>query len=173
MSDKKLINALYGDDEVILEACKKLRTAGIRIKEVFSPFPIHGLDPVIGLPRTRIAITAFLYGITGTCLVTLMMWYMMVHDWPTDVGGKPNWSYYFNIPAFIPITFEGTVLCAAHGMALTYLLRCWILPGVSPKNPDPRTTDDKFMMQVEANAGDVDKIVSMMQSTGAEEIKVN
>jgi hypothetical protein len=173
MSDKKTISGLYGDDEVILNACKKLRIAGIRVKEVFSPFPIHGLDPVIGLPRTRIAITAFLYGITGTCLATLMMWYMMVYDWPTDVGGKPNWSYYFNVPAFIPITFEATVLCAAHGMAITYLLRCWILPGVSPKNPDPRTTDDKFMVQVEAKPGDVDKIVAMMKSSGAEEVNVN
>jgi hypothetical protein len=173
MSDKKTINALYGDDEVILNACRKLRSAGIRIKEVFSPFPIHGLDPVIGLPRTRIAITSFLYGITGTCLATLMMWYMMIYDWPTDVGGKPNWSYYFNIPAFIPITFEATVLCAAHGMALTYLLRCWILPGVSPKNPDPRTTDDKFMLQVMVKEGDVNRVVSMIKESGAEEVNVN
>jgi hypothetical protein len=173
MSDKKVINALYGDDEVILNAAKKIRAAGYRIKEVFSPFPIHGLDNVLGLARTRIAITSFLYGITGTCLATLMMWYMMVHDWPTDVGGKPNWNYYFNIPAFIPITFESTVLCAAHGMALTFLLRSWILPGVSPKNPDPRTTDDKFLMQIEAKEGDVQKIVMLIEGTGAEEIKVN
>ena len=173
MSEKKIINALYGDDEIILKAAKKLRSAGIRIKEVFSPFPIHGIDPVLGVPRTRIAICAFLYGITGTCLATLMMWYMMVYDWPTDVGGKPEWSYYFNVPAFIPITFESTVLCAAHGMALTFLLRSWILPGVSPKNPDPRTTDDKFLMQVEAKDGDVNKIVSMMKETGAEEVNVN
>jgi hypothetical protein len=173
MSNKKTISALYGDDEVILNACRKLRTAGVRVKEVFSPFPIHGLDPVIGLPRTRIAITAFLYGITGTCLATLMMWYMMVYDWPTDVGGKPNWSYYFNVPAFIPITFESTVLCAAHGMALTFLLRSWILPGVSPKNPDPRTTDDKFMVQVEAKEADVNRIVTLMKESGAEEVNVN
>ena len=173
MSDKKVINALYGDDEIILNACKKLRTAGVRIKEVFSPFPIHGIDAALSVPRTRIAITSFLYGLTGTCLATLMMWYMMVYDWPTDVGGKPQWNYYFNVPAFIPITFEATVLCAAHGMAITFLLRSWILPGVSPKNPDPRTTDDKFLMQVVAKDGDVDRIVSMMKESGAEEIKVN
>lgn len=173
MSDKKVINALYGDDEVILNACKKLRSSGVRIREIFSPFPIHGIDPVLGVPRTRIAITSFLYGITGTCLATLMMWYMMIYDWPTDVGGKPNWSYYFNIPAFIPITFEATVLCAAHGMALTFLLRSWILPGVNPKNPDPRTTDDKFLMQVVVKESDVDRVISMIRETGAEEIKVN
>ncbi|HEY6162161.1 MAG TPA: DUF3341 domain-containing protein [Bacteroidia bacterium] len=173
MSDKKVINALYGDDEIILNACRKIRSAGFRIREVFSPFPIHGIDPVLGVPRTRIAICAFLYGITGTCLATLMMWYMMIYDWPTDVGGKPQWSYYLNVPAFIPITFEATVLCAAHGMAITFFLRSWILPGVNPKNPDPRTTDDKFVMQVVAKEGDVDRIVSMMKETGAEEVNID
>ena len=58
--------------------------------------------------------------------------------------------FYFilNIPAFIPITFEFTVLCAAHGMALTYFLRNWTLPGVSAKNPHPRTTDDHFAIEL-------------------------
>lgn len=173
MSKKVVINALYGDDEVTLNSAKKLRAAGIRIKEVFSPFPIHGIDPVVGEPRTRIGVCAFLYGITGTTLGTLMMWYMMVYDyWHLDIGGKPNFAYFYNVPAFIPITFECTVLCAAHGMAITFLLRSWILPGVTPKNPDPRTTDDKFVVQVEANEGDVKKIVAMMKETGAEEINV-
>lgn len=167
-----MINALYGDDDVLLSSAKKLRASGIKIKEVFSPFPIHGLDPVIGLPRTRLAICAFLYGITGAGLATLMMWYMMISDWPTDVGGKPNFAYFYNIPAFIPITFECTVLCAAHGMAITYFLRCWILPGVSAKNPDPRTTDDKFLMQVEAGDAEVAKIVAIMNESGAEEVNV-
>jgi hypothetical protein len=50
--------------------------------------------------------------------------------------------------AFIPITFEFTVLCAAHGMAITYLLRNKTLPGIPAQNPDPRTTDDKFVMEI-------------------------
>jgi hypothetical protein len=173
MSNKKIINALYGDDDILMSAVKKTRAAGFKIKEVFTPFPVHGLDHAMGLERTRIAICAFLYGITGTCLATLMMWYMMISDWPTEVGGKPNFAYFYNIPAFIPITFESTVFCAAHGMALTYLLRCWILPGVSPKNPDPRTTDDKFVMQLEVKETDVDKVVAMVKESGAEEVKVN
>jgi len=167
---KKVIHGIYDDDELLLNGAKKLRASGIKIKEVFSPFPIHGIDPVIGVPRTRLAICAFIYGITGTSLALLMMWYMMVSDWPTDVGGKPNWTLYHNLPAFIPITFEITVLCAAHGMAWTFFLRSWILPGVSPKNPDPRTTDDKFLMLIEAKDEDVQKVVSLLKETGASEV---
>jgi hypothetical protein len=100
------------------------------------------------------------------------MWYMMINDWPTIVGGKPNWKYFYNMPAFIPITFECTVFCAAHGMALTFLLRSWILPGVSPKNPDPRTTDDKFCVQVEAEPAQVDSVIAKLKESGAEEVKV-
>ena len=168
----KTIHGIYDDEEVLLEGVKQFRTAHIRIKEVFSPFPVHGLDSAMGLERTRIAICAFIYGITGTSLAILMTWYMMVNDWPTDIGGKPSFWYYMNWPAFIPVTFELTVFCAGHGMALTFFLRSWILPGVKPKNPDPRTTDDKFLMEVEVKAEDEAKIVSMFRSSGATEVNV-
>lgn len=171
--NKRIINGIYGDDEVVLNSARKLRAANVSIKEIFSPFPVHGIEAVLGIKKTRLATCAFLYGITGTLLGTLMMWYMMVGDWPNIIGGKPNWEYFYNLPAFIPITFECTVLCAAHGMALTFLLRSWLLPGVSPKNPDPRTTDDKFCMQVEADDKDVPAIVSKMKESGAEEVIVN
>lgn len=167
---KNIIHGIFNDEEPLIEACKKMRKKGIRIKDVFSPMPIHGIDPIIGIPRTRLAICAFIYGLTGASLATLMMWYMMISDWPNDIGGKPNWAYYFNVPAFIPITFESTVLCAAHGMALTYLLRCWLLPGVRPKNPDPRTTDDKFMIYLELNDEQSAIAESIMKECGAEEI---
>jgi hypothetical protein len=168
--NKNIIHGIFGDEVPLLEACKKLRASGIRVKEVFSPMPIHGIDGVIGVPRTRLAICAFIYGITGTGLATLMMWYMLVSDFPNDIGGKPNWQYYLNIPAFIPITFESTVFCAAHGMALTYLLRCWLIPGAKAKNPDPRTTDDKFMIYLELNEEQSKKAEEIMKNNGAEEV---
>jgi len=167
---KVVIHAIFDDEDLLMGTARKLRSQGIRIKEVFSPFPVHGMDDAIGLPRTRIAICAFIYGITGTCLATLMMWYMMVHDWPTDIGGKPSFAYYMNVPAFIPVTFESTVLCAAHGMVITFYLRCWLVPGAKAKNPDPRTTDDKFMMVVETNEDKKNNIESVLTSGGASEV---
>jgi len=154
MADKK-IYAIYDDDYVLLESDKHLVSKGIFIRDVFSPFPIHGLDPVIGLKRTRIAITAFIYGMIGVALALLGMWYFSVQDWPMNIGGKPNCSLIDNLPAFIPVTFEFGVLCAAHGMAITYLLRNWTLPGFKSHNPYPRTTDDRFVMEIHPHDNNV------------------
>jgi hypothetical protein len=167
---KVVIHAIYDDEEPLLASAKSIRSNGIRIVDAFTPFPVHGLDSAIGVPRTRIAICAFIYGLTGASLATLMMWYMMISDWPTDVGGKPSFSYYMNMPAFIPITFESTVLCAAHGMAITFFLRSWLVPGAKAKNPDPRTTDDKFMMVIETKEENKMNVEALLKSTGASEI---
>jgi hypothetical protein len=171
-TNKNVIHGLFGDEVPMIEACKKLRAAGIRIKDVFSPMPIHGIDGIIGLPRTRLAICSFIYGLTGCGLATWMMWYMSITDWPNDIGGKPNWDYYFNVPAYIPITFESTVFCAAHGLALTYLLRCWLVPGARAKNPDPRTTDDKFLILLDLKEDQSVKAQQIMREAGAEEVTV-
>ena len=150
MSDK-VIYVMYDDDEALKDSAKKLVSKGVKISEVFSPFPIHGIDPIIGIKNTRLGIMAFLYGITGLTVATLGMRYFMVSDWPMNIGGKPNFTYLDNMLAFVPITFEFTVLCAAHGMAITYLLKNKTLPGMPAQNPDPRTTDDKFVMEIRLN----------------------
>ncbi|MFN5505320.1 MAG: DUF3341 domain-containing protein [Flavobacteriia bacterium] len=147
MSDKVLY-VMYDDDEVLKNSAKKLVAKGVKISEVFSPFPSHGIDPIIGVKNTRLGIMAFLYGLTGLTLATIGMRYFMVVDWPMNIGGKPNFSYLENMLAFVPISFEFTVMCAAHGMAITYLLRNKTLPGMPAQNPDPRTTDDKFVMEI-------------------------
>ena len=164
-----IIYAMYDDDEVLKDGAKKLVSKGIKISEVFSPFPIHGIDPIIGIKDTRLGIMAFLYGLTGTVLATIGMRYMMVSDWPMNIGGKPNFTYLENILAFIPITFEFTVLCAAHGMVITYLLVNKTLPGMPAQNPDPRTTDDRFVMELRTNENKkftVEELESLVKETG-------
>ena len=165
-------NTLYGifDCElVLLAAVKEIRANKIEIKEVYSPFPIHGLDKALGLKETRIAITAFIYGCIGLSLAALMIYNIMIIDWPQNIGGKPNFTFYHNMPAFIPIMFECTVLFAAHLMSITYLIRNGLYPGGVSDSPDNRTTDDKFLMEieVEGNAADVK---AMLTKTGASEI---
>ena len=72
------IYAMYDDDATLLHGAEKLVSKGVRIKEVFSPFPIHGIDPVIGVRKTRLAICAFIYGLTGMSLAIIGMYYFMI-----------------------------------------------------------------------------------------------
>jgi hypothetical protein len=139
---------MYDDDDTLKDAASALVAKGIRIKDVFSPFPVHGIDPIIGIKRTRLGIAAFMYAMTGTSLALLGMWYFMISDWPMNIGGKPSFSLIENLPAFIPVAFEFSVLCGAHGMCITYFLRNGTLPGMPASNPDPRTTDDKFVIEI-------------------------
>ena len=168
-----ILYGMYDDDLTLLDGAKKLVAKGVHVSEVFSPFPIHGLDPVIGVKQTRLAICAFLYGITGLMLALIAINYFMIQNWPMNIGGKPSFSMMENIPAFIPICFEFTVLCAAHGMAITYLLRNGTLPGMKAKNPDPRTTDDRFVMELrvaENGQYSADDLRGMLKDTGIVEL---
>lgn len=172
MSDK-VIYAMYDDDDVLKDGAKLLVSKGIKVSEVFSPFPIHGIDPIIGVKNTRLGIMAFLYGLTGLTLATLGMRYFMIVDWPMNIGGKPNFSYLDNMLAFVPISFEFTVLCAAHGMAITYLLRNKTLPGMPAQNPDPRTTDDRFVIELRLSENTKfteDEIHGLLNQTGMVEL---
>jgi hypothetical protein len=164
---------MYGDDEALKSSAKKLVSNGIKIAEVYSPFPIHGIDSIIGVKGTRLGIMAFLYGLTGLTLATIGMRYFMVVEWKMNIGGKPNFSYIENILAFIPVSFEFTVLCAAHGMAITYLLLNRTLPGMKAQNPDPRTTDDKFVLEIRLSDQLVEeeKIDQLLKDTGFEELE--
>jgi len=170
---EKIIYAMYDDDDVLKDGAKKLVAKGVKVSEVFSPFPIHGIDPIIGVKNTRLGIMAFLYAITGTMLATIGMRYFMITDWPMNIGGKPNNTYLQNILAFIPVTFEFTVLCAAHGMALTYFLRNKTLPGLPAQNPDPRTTDDRFVMELRLSENSKfteEELTELLQTTGYVEL---
>ena len=165
-------NTLYGifdDEEVLLSSVKEIRSNNIEIKEVYSPFPIHGLDKALGLKETRMGITAFIYGCLGLSLGALMIYYIMIVDWPQNIGGKPNWTFYHNMPAFIPVLFECTVLFAAHLMSITYLIRCGLFPGGKSDSPDARTTDDKSLMVINVD-GNSAVVKELLTKTGATEI---
>lgn len=167
----KVIHVLYNDDDVLMDAVRQTRAAHHHIEEIYTPFPVHGLDKAMGLAPTRIAITSFLYGLVGLSFAIFLLYYTMILDWPQDIGGKPSFSFIQNMPAFVPIMFEETVFFAAHLMVITFYLRSKLWPFKQAENPDVRTTDDHFLMEVAAN-GDVDQMVSFFENTGAVEVKV-
>ena len=165
----KTLYGIFDDEEVLLSSVKEIRSNNIEIEEVFSPFPVHGLDKALGLKETRMAIMAFIYGCLGLSLGALMIYNIMIVDWPQNIGGKPNWTFYHNMPAFVPILFECTVMFAAHLMSITYLIRCGLFPGGKSESPDPRTTDDKFLMVINVD-GDTSSVKEILTKTGASEI---
>lgn len=167
---KKIIQALYNDDDLLMAAVKKVRANNHQIQEVYTPFPVHGLDKAMGLKHTRLAIMAFIYGCIGLSVATLMMNYIMIEDWPRDIGGKPSMSFLQNMPSFVPIMFEMTVFFAAHLMVITFFLRSRLWPHKQAENPDVRTTDDHFLMEVSFE-NNSEALENLLKETGAVEIK--
>ena len=172
MESSKVIHAIYIDDDILMAAVKDVRAAKYHIDEVYTPFPVHGLDKAMGLAPTRLAITAFIYGCIGLIVATVMMNYIMIEDWPQDIGGKPSFSYLQNMPAFVPIMFELTVFFAAHLMVITFYLRSKIWPFKVAENPDLRTTDDHFLMEISVDNTNEAEVAEFLKSTGAVEINL-
>ena len=171
MEASKVIHAIYTDDDVLMSAVKKVKAERHHIEEIYTPFPVHGLDKAMGLEPTRIAITSFMYGLVGLTVAIVMMNFIMIEDWPQDIGGKPSFSYIENMPAFVPIMFELTVFFAAHLMVITFYLRSRMWPFKNAENPDPRTTDDHFLMEIAVHDNE-NELESLLKETGAVEINI-
>ena len=168
----KIVHAVYDDDDTLLHAVKDVKKANYHIEEVFTPFPVHGLDHAMGLAGTRLATTAFMYGVLGFSVAIIMINYIMIVDWPQNIGGKPSFSFMENLPAFVPVIFEMTVFFAAHLMVITFYLRSRLWPFKKAENPMPETTDDKFLMQV-ALSGDEKELVTLLKKSGAVDVSIH
>ncbi|MGB5171203.1 DUF3341 domain-containing protein [Eudoraea sp.] len=166
-----VIHAYYDDDDVLMHAVKRVKAKKLHIEEVYCPFPVHGLDKAMGLEPTRIAITSFMYGCLGLIVSIVMMNYIMIEDWPMDIGGKPSFSYIENMPAFVPVMFELTVFFAAHLMVITFYLRSRLWPFKKAENPDVRTTDAHFIMEIEVHNNE-DELKDLLLDTGAVELNI-
>lgn len=168
---KKVLYGLYNDEEDLKGAVKTANAAHLDIMDVYTPFPVHGLDPILGLKESRLHYLGFIYGAIGASFGFLTMTWVFTRDWPIVFGGKPYWS----VPAFIPITFEMTVLFAAWGMTITFYTICGMWPGVKAKSLDNRITDDKFCLAFDvtsATDNDVDKLKGFFSQSHAAEVNV-
>ena len=169
MAIKKFAVAAYDDEEVLFPAVKAVRKSGYKLHEVYSPFAVHGLDVVVGHKESDLHIAGFIYGITGTSTALGFMSWIFTGDWPLNFGGKPH----FSLPAFIPITFELTVLFSAVGMVLTFCYLNQIMPGVKKHVFHPRQTDDMFAMVIEMTGDTSDvEMLDYLKSTGAVDTKI-
>ncbi|MCG8309391.1 MAG: DUF3341 domain-containing protein [Cytophagales bacterium] len=162
------IVGVYGDDDIVLKAVKNLRTSGVKIHEVFSPFPIHGIDEALGYKHSRLPKAAFMFGALGFSLALIMQFWMMGYDWQMIIGGK-NFA---SLPPFVPVTFELTVLLSALGMVGTFMVASDLKPYKKPKIFDVRITDDKHVVAINLAENKLSKeeISHLIAGTGAEEV---
>jgi hypothetical protein len=111
---------------------------------VVSPYPIHGLDELLGLRRTRLPWATLTGAVVGLSFGVWLQYWASATDWPTNVGGKP----FDSLPAFVPVAFELTILCAGLCTVFGLLWRCGLRPGARLRAERPRSTDDRIALVI-------------------------
>ena len=166
---KKFLIGVFDDDDILLNAIRNVRSKGVKITDVLTPFPVHGMEDAMGAPPSRIPTAGFIIGMTGAITAFCFMTWAFTSSWPINVGGKPffaGWS-------FIPITFEAMVLSSSIGMVLVFLFSSNILPGITNRIYHDRITNDKFVMVFDLdkkNNEQVQFISNLLKENGASEI---
>ena len=143
-----LVVAFEGVDS-LLAACERVRDAGFKKWDAYTPFPVHGLNDAMGIRHTKLPLVILACGISGAGLGLLMQWWMNAVDYKLIVSGKP----FFSLPANIPVVFEMTVLLSAFG-AFIGMLAFNVLPQffhpIFKSRLYERVTTDRFLICVEA-----------------------
>src|SRR6056297_4326516 len=155
----------------LLAACRRVRDAGYTVTDAYTPFPVHGIDTALGIKPTVLPWIALGGGLTGTMIALTMQIWMNGIDYPYIISGKP----FVSLPAFIPVTFELTILLASFGA----FFGMWALNGLprfsNPMFTDPRfdrATDDRFFLYVDAKDERYDAagVRQLLSDTGSDYI---
>ena len=164
---KNFLLGKFWDPDAMMDALKVLHHDGVNVYDVYSPFPIHGIEPYLNIKRTRLTVAAFIYGCMGFATALLLMGIIYGVVWPMNIGGKTALGWV----DFVPTTFELTVLFAAHGMVITFFIVAQYWPGKKAVLMDDRQTNDVFVIAIDkAQAENVSGITRVMEENGAFEI---
>lgn len=174
MSQSTSENELYGilaefkNPKELIDAAKLVTKNGYKNFDTFSPFPIHGIDKAMKLPKSKLGWIVLGHGLVGLTGALSMIYFMMVYDYPLNISGKTL----LNIPAWIPVTFELTILLSAFGA----VFGMFFLNGL-PRLNHPlfnsenfkKATDDGFFVCIESEDPqfDIEKVQSLFSEAGA------
>jgi hypothetical protein len=163
----------FDNPEDLVTAGRKIREMGYTKIDAMSPFPVHGIDEAIGIPRSIIGWIVICVGLTGTATAFLLQWWVGAINYPLVIGGKPLFDFSYSIP----IGFELTILFSAFasflGMfALNGLPRLYH-PSMNYRNAH-RATDDRFILVIEADDPKFDAQATSdhMRNVGADLVEV-
>jgi len=155
--------------EDLVDAVKEIREKELPIEDIFTPFPIHGLDELAGLKKSAIPTVGFIAGIIGAVSAFGFMTWVFTVDYPLVIGGKP----FFSVPSFIPITFEVTVLFAAFAMVFGFLIKSNLGPGAKNRIYDEKITDNHFVVLLKGiTDSGIDAARQTLSATGAMDVKI-
>jgi ActD protein len=152
LNNTRYVAAVFRNEKDLFSAVVETRRAGFQIHDVYTPFPVHGMDQAAGLKRSRLTWIAFIAGAIGLMFGLGLQVWTSAYDWPLNVGGKPFNSF----PLFIPVTFELTVLFSGL-IAISVLLvrnRLWLF---SKRMVFSRVTDDRFVMVLKQSDASFDQ----------------
>ena len=158
---------VFDNEFDLLKAFGKVKASGVKVDEVYTPYPIHEILEGMG-KKTRITHAAFFYGLFGAASVLGGMYYAAVISWPLNFGGKP-----FNtFPSFIVVTIVATILIITLLTLFTFSARARIFPGKKAKIVDVRATDDKFVLVIDSRSSDfkANEIEQLLKDNGASEV---
>ncbi len=141
--------ARFAGPAELLEAARQVRDAGYRVFDTYSPFPVHGIDEAMGLPRSKLPWIVLTGALTGTSIAFFGQLYLNVVFYPIIIAGKP----FDSLPPTVPICFELTILLGAFSAVFGMLF----LNGL-PRLYHPawkyaefaRASDDGFFVAIEA-----------------------
>jgi hypothetical protein len=162
------IAGIFTEESKVLAAANRVREKGFRKFDAISPYPIHGMEEALGFRRSFIPYITFVGGIVGGSLGLYFQYWTSTIDWAMNIAGKP----FFSLPAYIPITFEMTILFAALS-SVAILFVAANLPKVDPPIIDPDLTSHKFAVYIPKDDVGYDEksIEALFRELGAQEIK--
>ena len=167
---KTYLIGVFHDDHTMLHAAQKLKELNVAIHDIYTPFPVHGLDNVLGITRSRLPYVTGVAGGIGLTLALYFQYWVSVIDWPIIVGGKPFNSF----AAFVPIAFEITVLFGAFITVFAFLFRSKLFPGTDGAIMHNGATQDKFIIALALSDAliNIPKMSKILNSLGASEVEI-
>ena len=160
--------ATFSDAEALMKAVPFVRSERLRVHDVYSPCPVHGLEEAMAHRRTRLPRVTLLAGLLGLGFAMAFQFYTTVLDWPLNVGGKPDNSTL----AFVPVSFELTVLCAGLATVAAFLVRARLYPGRRERLIVPGVTNDVFALVLGRpdGAGEARRVRELLRECGAGQV---